>query len=372
MSAFSISAIKQKIQNMSPLFLATVVVPTTAAVLYFGLIASDQYVSEARFVVRSPEKQTPVGFGAVLSSVAGFSKSLDDTYSVHDYIRSRDAMLKVDKITPLRDVYGNSDWFGRFNPAGLDNSNETLHEYYQKKISVELDSTSSISILNVRAYSAANAVKINEQLLQLGERLINQLNARGRQDMIRFAQSEVKLAEDRAKLAAKNLSDYRTLKGVVDPEKQSTIQLQQISKMQDELISNRTQLSQIESLSPDNPQVPALRNRIVSLQAEILSETNKVAGGTSSLARKAAEYQRLALEREFADKQLASTMASLEQARNDAQRKQLYLERIAQPSLPDVAVEPKRLRGIFSTLILGLVAFGIMSMLLAGVREHQD
>ena len=40
-------------------------------------------------------------------------------------------------------------------------------------------------------------------------------------------------------------------------------------------------------------------------------------------------------------------------------------------SLPDEATRPKRLRGIFTTFILGLVAWGILSMLLAGVREHQ-
>ena len=65
-------------------------------------------------------------------------------------------------------------------------------------------------------------------------------------------------------------------------------------------------------------------------------------------------------------------MTSLEQARNEAQRKQLYLERIVQPSLPDVAVEPRRLRGVAATFLLGLVAWGILSMLIAGVREHQD
>jgi capsular polysaccharide transport system permease protein len=162
------------------------------------------------------------------------------------------------------------------------------------------------------------------------------------------------------------------LKGVLDPEKQSSIQLQQISKMQDELIATRTQLAQIESLSPENPQIPAMRTRIASIETEIKNETNKVAGGNVSLARKAGEYQRLALEREFADKQLASAMTSLEQARNDAQRKQLYLERTVRPSKPDVAVEPKRIRSIFSTLILGLVAYGILTMLFAGVREHQD
>ena len=362
----------EKLRRTDRLFKLTVVAPTTVALLYFGLIASDQYVSESHFVVRSPEKQTPMGFGAVLSSVAGFSKSLDDTYSVHDYIRSRDAMSAVNAVIDLRKVYGSADWFGRFNPIGLDGSNEALHHYYQKKISVELDSTSSISVLTVRAFSADEALRINESLLRQGEQLVNQLNNRGRRDLIQFAQSEVTNAEGKAKLAAKALSDYRTLKGVLDPEKQSSIQLQQISKMQDELIATRTQLAQIESLSPENPQIPALRTRIASIETEIRNETNKVAGGNVSLARKAGEYQRLALEREFADKQLASAMTSLEQARNDAQRKQLYLERTVQPSKPDVAVEPKRLRGIFSTMILGLVAYGILSMLLAGVREHQD
>lgn len=373
MSIFSISAIKSKLMGMNRLFALTVVAPTFLAIVYYGLIASDVYISESHFVVRSPEKQTSVSLGGLLSSVAGgFSKSLDDTHSVHDYMRSRDAMLEVDKSLPLRTVYGQSDWFGRFNPFGLDGSNEALLRYYQKKVAVELDSTSSISILNVRAYSAEDAVRMNERLLSLGEALINKLNERGRQDLIEFARKEVNAAEQRSKESAKTLSDYRTLKGVVDPEKQSSIQLQQISKMQDELIATRTQLAQVESLSPDNPQIPALRNRIASIQREILSETNKVAGGNSSLARKAAEFQRLALEREFADKQLASAMASLEQARNDAQRKQLYLERIVQPGRPDMAVEPKRIRSIFSTLILGLIAYGILSMLFAGVREHQD
>jgi capsule polysaccharide export protein KpsE/RkpR len=63
-------------------------------------------------------------------------------------------------------------------------------------------------------------------------------------------------------------------------------------------------------------------------------------------------------------------MASLQDSRAEARRKQAYVERIAQPSLPDEAAEPKRLRGIFATLLLALVAWAILKMLLAGVREH--
>jgi len=65
-------------------------------------------------------------------------------------------------------------------------------------------------------------------------------------------------------------------------------------------------------------------------------------------------------------------MAALENARNEADRKQLYLERLVQPNLPDIAIEPKRLRSIVVVFVLGMIAWGILSLLLAGVREHHD
>ncbi|MFX1815419.1 hypothetical protein PXJ20_33055, partial [Paraburkholderia sp. A1RI_3L] len=39
------------------LFVLTVVIPVTVAVVYYGFIAADVYVSESRFVVRSEQRQ---------------------------------------------------------------------------------------------------------------------------------------------------------------------------------------------------------------------------------------------------------------------------------------------------------------------------
>jgi capsular polysaccharide transport system permease protein len=247
-----------------------------------------------------------------------------------------------------------------------------LHRYYQKHVTVDLESLSSISTLSVRAFTPADAYQLNEKLLVMSESLVNQLNERGRQDMIRFASAEVATYDQKAKAAALAVSKYRNLKGVFNPEKQSALQLQQVSKLQDELIATKIQLVQIRTLTRDNPQIPSLQKQIETLQTEINSETAKVAGGNRSLAHKATEYEGLILERGFAEKQLAAARTSLEQARNDAQRKQLYLERIVQPSKPDAAMEPRRIRNVFATFVLGLVAWGILTMLIAGVREHQD
>lgn len=366
-------SLKQRFSHINRLFLLTVAAPTILSIVYFGLIASDVYVSESRIVVRSPDKPSVSGLGALLKG-AGFSRAQDDSYTVRDYVLSRDALKEIDNALDVGKAYSSDavDRVSRFGGLDFDTSFEALHRYYQKKVDVQQDTASSITTLIVRAYTAQDAQSINQKLLELSEGLVNRLNERGRQDLISFAATEVAEAEKKSKAAALALSAYRNAKAVVDPERQATVQLQQIAKLQDELIATTTQLSQLKTFTPQNPQISALQKRASTLQEEISAETTKITGGERSLANKAAEYQRLALEREFADKQLASALASLEQARNEAQRKQVYIERIAQPSLPDIALEPRRLRSILATFVLGLVAWGVLSMLLAGVREHQD
>ncbi|MGE0797617.1 MAG: hypothetical protein AB7G13_11210 [Lautropia sp.] len=358
---------------VSRLFAATVLVPTLLSSIYFGLIASDLYTSEARFVLRSPQRQTPTMLGAILQG-AGFTRAQDDSFVVHDYVLSRDALQKLDRDLGLRRHFtaGTVDWPSRFAAIDRDDSFEALHRYMQKHIRIEPDPISSITTLRVSAYDAATAHAISEALLQMSEALVNKLNERGRSDLVHFAEREVTAAEERAKAAALAISSFRSQNGVFDPNRQSALQLQLVSKLQDELIAARTQLAQVRALSRESSMVQALELRVRSLQGAIDAENRKVTGASRSLTDSSPEFERLMLDREFADRQLGAAMTALEQARNDAQRKQLYLERLAQPSLPDVAQDPLRIRSVFATLVLGLAVWGILAMLLAGVREHRD
>lgn len=367
------SSLAQRLARTNRLFLLTVVLPVLLSALYYGLLASDIYISESRFIIRSPQRQTTAGLSAILQG-AGFSRSQDDTYTVQDFMLSRDALQEINLQLGLAKSWSSSklDRFSRFAGLDMDNSFEALHRYYQKRITISQDSASSISTLRVSAFSAEEAQRINLLLLDMSEKLINQLNERGRQDMIRFAAAEVAQAEARAKTATLAVSSYRNKKGIFDPERQSALQLQQVSKLQDELIATRAQFDQIRSLTKNNPQVPVLQRRIETQQKEIDSEMGKVTGNSTSLTSKAAEYERLILEQTFSEKQLAVALASLEQARNEAQRKQLYLERIVMPNKPDVAVQPRRLRSVLVTFGVGMILWGVFSLLLAGVREHHD
>jgi capsular polysaccharide transport system permease protein len=352
----------------------TVIVPTCVAILYFGFVASDIFISESRFLVRSPQRQAQAGlFGEILQG-SGLTHSQDDSYSVRDYILSRDALHVLDAKLGVQKAFTSSqiDPIDRFPGLLRSKSFEDFYRYYGRHVDVEYDSASSISTLTVRAFTARDAQSINALLLQMSEDLVNTLNGRSRQDLIRYAEAEVTLATERATAAGASIYDYRSKHEIFAPDQQAAIQLGSVAKIQEQLVATDAQLAQLRKLSPNNPQIIGLESRADTLRHAVSSEGAKVTGADGSFSARAPNFERLTIESTFADKQLSVALAGLESARSEAQRQQLYLERLVQPSLPDKAMEPRRIRSIFTVLLLGLISWGVVSLLLAAIREHSD
>ncbi|WP_421073634.1 hypothetical protein [Paraburkholderia sp. A2WS-5] len=361
----------RRMMKLNPLFTFVVVIPTVVASVYYGLIASDIYVSESRFVVRSAEKQAQSTVVSALLQGTGFSTAQDGAYPVIDYIESRDALRELNLKNSIVDSYSKpGDFISRFHTV-YDNSFESLWKYYGRRIvSVSFDTTSSITTLQVRAYSAQTAKRINDQLLRMSERLINQMNARAAEDGVRFAKARAADAADAARNAAASLAAFRRTNTIFDPDKQSAQQLQQVVLLQNRLLDAQTRVAELKSVSPNNPQIPALKVSIATMQKQIDAANGDVAGRAGSLAEKAASYARRQLDADFADKRLASALAALDSAEAEAQRKQLYLETIVTANTPDKAIEPYRFAAVATVLLIGLVVWGILTLLLASIREH--
>ena len=124
------------LKKKNRLFTAVVVIPTLLSAIYFGLIASDVYISESQFVIRSPKNTASLtGIGAFLQS-AGFARSADDTHTVHAYMRSRDALSGLNHNGDIAIHYSDKkiDMVSRFNNFGSSEEMERLFQYFQKKI----------------------------------------------------------------------------------------------------------------------------------------------------------------------------------------------------------------------------------------------
>ncbi|XUU61825.1 hypothetical protein ACRAQ6_06020 [Erythrobacter sp. HA6-11] len=362
----------ERLKAISPLFLAVVAVPTLLSVVYFGLLAEDIYVSESRIVVRSTTKADASPLDSVLGST-GISTSNQESDAVMEYVMSRGALEAVNADGLVREAYGTSDIFAldRFGwPFG--DSFEHLYEYFLAKVAIQPGESQRVLRLRVEAFSPDEAREINDRLLEGAEKLVNDMSSRARSDAIQFSQDQVVDAREKARAASLALARFRDQEEVIDPQLQAQVGLQAIAQLQEQLTTAKTQLRQMQTYTPKASQIPFLRTQISQLESEIDAQTAKIAGGKESLSNNAARFQELTLASEFAEQQLAIALASLQDAQAEARRQQAYVERISDPSLPDFPTHPQRIRNIIATLVLGLLAWGVIAMLLVGIREHRE
>jgi capsular polysaccharide transport system permease protein len=350
---------------------AIVGLPTLVAGVYYFAIASDLYLSEAKFIVRSPKQVQTSTLGALLQTT-GLGRAADDTAAVQDFIMSRDAVRKLEYQDNLRAIFGRpeGDFVARF-PGMLRRTDfEALFWRYEYFVSVETDTSTGATSLRVKAFRPGDAQQIASALLTYSEQLINELNQRSRRDAIETAQREVDRAQEQIARIQSELTAYRIQQKMLDPKTTSAGVLELIGQINGNLATARTHLAELLKDSPNSPQIPLVKTRIASLENLIAEERAKLSGENNSVVTTLTEYERLTLERELAEKALASAFTSLEAARLEAQRQQLYLEPIAQPNLPDYPLYPKRVASFTMVLVSCLVAYGIVWLLVVSAREH--
>lgn len=354
-------------------FLAVVVLPTLLAAIYYGLIAADQYVSESRFVVKNrSDKPSPSAGLASLLSTTGMSMGQEQTNEVMEYMRSRDALIDLQKQIDVKKVYTapQADFLSRYDSFWRDDLFESLYSYYTNRVESHVDTKSSVAVLQVRAFSPSDAQAINARLLDLGEGLVNRLNATANQNGISEARRRVAIAEERARRARVAMAQYRNKESLLDPKAQGTGMIEIAAKLSAEQAALQAQLEVIQRVTPNNPAIVALRGQIAAIGTQIAIQNERAAGTRNALASKLVGYENLLAEQEFATQALTAASASLEQAQVDAARQQYYLARIVGPNKPDWASMPRRLIQILTIAAVALCLYLIGWMLVVGILEH--
>lgn len=354
-------------------FLLVVVLPTALAMLYYLVIASPLYVSEARFVVRSPNQQQPSNLGLALQGV-GIQSAMNDSFAVHEYVTSRDGLAYVQNTVDVRKKMGRpgADFWTRYPRLGEDDSVEGLYKGYKRFVTVGYEGRTGISTLRVKAFSGKDAQAIANALLSGGEALVNRLNERAAKDAVQGAERAEEEARADLVLVRQRLTAFRNSQGYVDPELSARESSAVSSDLLVAIARLKAERDQVQADAPQNPQLASMNGRIAALERQLTAERARMAGAAGSLASSVAGYQQLLVEQEIADKRLAQSTAAVISARNEARRQNLYLERIVNPNLADEPILPRRWFGIFSVLLSSLLAYGLGWLVYAGIREHKQ
>jgi capsular polysaccharide transport system permease protein len=311
--------------------------------------------------------------GAALGGFGGGAASSEAT-SIRDFLTSLDAVMQAHSRLDLVSLWQRPEadpiarlW--RSEP-------ELLAQYFNAMVNVSLDPMTNVTTLRVRSFRPEDSKALTEELLHSAEALVNRLSERARNATLQIAHQEAEGSERRVQESRAALVRFREQEKELDSAGavQSAVALR--GQLEVMLAQARAELTErLKFMQPDNLALQATRNRIEALERQITAERSRHTDGASVagegvLSRQLAAFERLMLEREFADRQLASATASLEAARVEAQRQQIFLSRIAEPNLAVYPLYPRKLTNLASIFIGLAIAYGIGWLLIVGMREH--
>ncbi len=338
-------------------FLVFFAAPAGLVVAYFSLIASSQYVSEARFAVRGGERPAADTLSAI-SGLASFTQ-VQDSLIIVNYMKSQALVEDLDSRIGLRAIYASDkiDWLSRFNS---EDPIEEFVKYWRGRVKTSIEAPSGIVTVQVSAFTPEDALKIADATVDLSERLVNGLSEQARKDAVSEAESEVARAENRLRNARVSLRDLRNEQSTLDPRRTA----EGIGRLIEELRLEKIRLEQeLTASRRGNVAETAPQNQILRTRIDVITEqiagldqllTSQGEAGADTIAGKITRFDEFELERQIAEKQYTLAAAALERARINAEGKKVYLATFVRPVLAHDPSYPKRF--LFSLLGVGVVA----------------
>ncbi|PPD06973.1 MAG: hypothetical protein CTY36_05010 [Methylocystis sp.] len=326
-------------------FAAFVIAPFLVASIYWGLIASKQYVTETKFSLRAGEASSlDLLSGGAMGSQA--SQQMQDAQVLVNFIRSRSMVEALDRKVGLRAMFSRSgvDYFSSFDP---EDSVEELEKYWKRRIDASLDMMSGIISVNVRAFTPSDSLAIAQNVTDLSERLVNELSTRSRRDALAQARTELTRAEEQLKNATGSMRDARNTEGVLDAPAAAEAINKLITTLRLELSATQEDLAlHSDSATSDSPQARLLTARVQSLKSQIDEYSTQIAGGgergEGSLAQRAGVLSMHQIELDLARQRYALAASMFENARVDLETQRAYLVSFLRPTLAEKSLYPRR------------------------------
>lgn len=253
------------------LFGLVFVLPTLIGAVYLYLIASDRYVTEARFALRPALGN----IDKVDSERTGTDSSLpkqmviQDTLITTNYIASRKMVEVLERQMPVREMY-TRDSIDYFSRGPQNKPIERFMRYWPQRVHTNVDSHSGIITLTVSAFDPNESYNLAQAIMAESERMVNELSVRARNAALAETDRELAVAEERMLKTRLAVRALRNSGGVLDAAAANTTNLTTISELRKQRIALSVQLTLgLRDLSPDARPVRDLKSQISELDANI-------------------------------------------------------------------------------------------------------
>lgn len=352
-----------------------VLAPVGAASWYLYTRAVDQYASTLGFTVRSEDVSSASDLLGGLGSTLGGGAN-NDAEILYEYIRSQEIVRQIDDKLDLRGLYSRHhevDPLLSFDPDG---TIEDLVDYWERMLRISYDSGSGLIEMRVLAFDPQEAQAIAQEIYLESSETVNELSAVAREDATRYARVDLDLAQERLKEAREALTAFRVENQIVDPSADIQGQMGLLNTLQGQLAAALIELDLLRDNTGENdPRAVQAQRRIDVIQARIAQEREKFgANGQGpageNYATTISEFERLSVEREFAETAYTAALAAYDAARAEADRQSRYLATYIRPTLSERSQFPQREMLIGIVALFGFLAWAISSLVYYSLRDR--
>lgn len=357
-------------------FLVCVVVPATVSGVYLWAVAVDQYASSVGFTVRREDAGSPTD---VLSGLTNFSgASSTDTDILFEYLQSQKLVSEMDAEIDLRNRWSKPAYDPVF-AIEVDASIEALMAYWERMVRVSYGTGAGLIEVEVRAFDPMDATLIAETLFAKSSQMINDLSSIAREDGIRYTNNELEAAENRLRNAREALTRFRNLNQIVDPELDLRSQAGLLAKLQEQKAAALIELDLLSRTAQQtDPRAEQAQRRLEVIDARISQERLKLGGsgqlpqdGDRGFADIIGEYERLVVDREFAQEAYISARAAHDSALSEASRKSRYLAAYMEPTQAQTAAYPERMTLQFVITLFLFLLWSIAVLIYYSVKDRR-
>ncbi len=344
------------------------------AAVYWIFLASDRYVSEAHVIVQRTD--VPVGPAVdVASLIAGQGgHSRPDQMLLRDYLLSIDMLRQLEAALKLSAHYSDPqrDLFSRMWQQRP--SIEWLHRHFSGRTSVEFDEYGGVLMIKVEAYDAPTAHAIAQMMVSAGEQFMDEMARKLAREQVSFLEKQVRQNADRAIAARQAVLAYQNRKGMVSPQASAENLISIIGRLEAKRSELQTERNALQAyLVPTHPSILQINQQLAAIDRQISGEQAKLAAPSGrTLNSTVEELQRLQLEAEFQQEVYKSTLAALEKGRVEATRTLKKVSLLQAPHLPEYPLQPRRIYNIVVYTLLAFLVAGVLKLLVAAIRDHQD
>lgn len=362
--------------NPGNLRIGIIAVPWLLAALYLSVFAADRYVSESVVVVRQEGAGISIPSGVdALSAVFGSSAaSREDQYMLQAHILSIDMLQQIQQTLDLRNAYASPkmDFIFRLRRNA---TQEELLKYYRNRMEVDVDDASGLLTIRTQGFTPEIAQTVNQDVVTMSERFINESSHRLARDQMAFAESELKNAREQLDEVRNRLLQFQEEHDILDPTAQAAANTGLTSQLQAMQARHEAELKGLLAyLNDDAPQVEALQAQIAGIRQQLAAERRRgvTNDGGVSLNVLAGRYQELLAELEFKSDAYRGALTALETARIESTRKLKSLVLVESPALPESAEYPRRIYSLLALLIGLTLVYGIGRLIVATIEDHQE